>query len=64
MKKLAAVVLVFLLVFGAIAGPTLADQESGLNAAKKVEFDGGKLEIPDKDGVAPNPISIGGSGSR
>lgn len=66
MKKLMAVAIVLVLVLGALAGPVLADLESGIDhkGPNKVLYDDEGLHIPDKDGVANNPISIGGSGQN
>lgn len=65
MKKLTAVVMVFLLVFGVIAGSSLAvmgteiDNES--SEPVDHEYDGLHIAEPGS-GPADNPISIGGSG--
>lgn len=66
MKKLMLVAFVFVLVLGVLSGPALADFESGIEgmSSNNVEHDGDGLHVPDKDGVADNPISIGGSGQN
>ena len=66
MKKLMAVAIVLVLVLGTLAGPALADLESGIDhkSPNKVLYNDEGLHIPDKDGVADNPISIGGSGQN
>lgn len=66
MKKLMAVAIVLVWVLGALAGPALADLEPGIDhkSPNKVLYNDEGLHIPDKDGVANNPISIGGSGQN
>ncbi|MEF8726570.1 MAG: hypothetical protein V5A79_06430 [Candidatus Bipolaricaulota bacterium] len=65
MKKLTAVVIVFLLVFGVIAGSSLAVMGTEINneSSEQVSYEDDGLHIAEPgSGPAGNPIRIGGSG--